>query len=170
MWWQVTLGIEQQPFLCKHLATMSMSSILSSSQITPVSHSRLTSGNRRVEHRADNKGYGHTRGTKTSADDLSAIFEGLKSNGLMRYSRALSGYIPSAEALDVIFRELAQLKASSPDLIYVLDRTSDIHFLTDNPKPSWATSVVAYTCLLTLSLSIRPCSRLRISSPQTNSN
>ncbi|CDZ98099.1 Pyridoxal/pyridoxine/pyridoxamine kinase [Phaffia rhodozyma] len=81
---------------------------------------------------SNHTGYGHTAGTRTTAADLKSIFGGLKSNGLLKAGRLLTGYIPGGEAVQVVGK-LAQLiiqerDASSKDrLIYVLDPVMGDH-------------------------------------------
>lgn len=70
-------------------------------------------------------GYGFTDGHKTTPEQLRAIFNGLVVNGLVRHSRALTGYIPGAEALKAVAEQLSNMKERNPRLIYVLDRTSN---------------------------------------------
>lgn len=67
-------------------------------------------------------GYGLTRGHKTTAEELKAIFEGLDANGLSLYNRVLTGYIPGAEALQVIADRIESMRAANPNLVYLLDR------------------------------------------------
>lgn len=71
---------------------------------------------------SNHTGYGYTNGCKTTADQLTAIFEGLSTNGLAGYARVLSGYIPGAEALAVVGRELRRLKKADQRVVYLLDR------------------------------------------------
>lgn len=72
---------------------------------------------------SNHTGYGYTNGCKTTADQLTAIFEGLSTNGLAGYSRVLTGYIPGAEALAVVGREMRRLKEADADhVVYLLDR------------------------------------------------
>jgi pyridoxine kinase len=67
-------------------------------------------------------GYGHTNGHKTTPEQLASIFEGLTTNGLVTHARVLTGYIPGAEALQVVASQVEKMKRDNPDLIYVLDR------------------------------------------------
>ena len=75
-----------------------------------------------VHGRELNKGYGFTDGVKTTPEQLQSIFNGLIVNGLTSHSRALTGYIPGAEALKAVFNFISRLKQENPELIYVLDR------------------------------------------------
>lgn len=72
-----------------------------------------------VSHRL---GYGFTDGHKTTPEQLQAVFNGLVINGLVGHSRALTGYIPGAEALTVVAKQIEAMKAKNDELIYVLDR------------------------------------------------
>lgn len=67
-------------------------------------------------------GYGHTNGHKTTPEQLQAVFDGLITNGLVTHTRALTGYIPGAEALKVVAKQISDMREQNPDLIYVLDR------------------------------------------------
>lgn len=58
---------------------------------------------------SNHTGYGHTDGHKTSAGELESVFNGLESNGLGRWRRVLSGYIPSAEGLEVVAKQVRKL-------------------------------------------------------------
>lgn len=71
---------------------------------------------------SNHTGYGYTNGHKTSPEQLQAIFEGLAANGLINHERVLTGYIPGAEALQVVAQKVSAMKDANPDLVYVLDR------------------------------------------------
>lgn len=72
---------------------------------------------------SNHTGYGHTNGYKVTAAQLDAIFEGLWTNGLVNYARVLTGYIPGAEALAAVSKQVQRMKKERGDLIYLLDRT-----------------------------------------------
>jgi len=60
-------------------------------------------------------GYGQYKGTKTSAQEIRDIYEGLCQSNLTDFDMLLSGYLPSAEtveAVGVLARDL-RFKASS---------------------------------------------------------
>ena len=42
-------------------------------------------------HYGGHAGYGHTNGHKTTAEQIDLVFQGLKTNGLCRWSRCLTG-------------------------------------------------------------------------------
>ncbi|BEJ16357.1 hypothetical protein CspHIS471_0509620 [Cutaneotrichosporon sp. HIS471] len=69
---------------------------------------------------SNHTGYGYTNGCKTTADQLTAIFEGLNTNGLCGYARVLTGYIPGADALAVVGREMRRLMETE-GVVYLLD-------------------------------------------------
>lgn len=74
---------------------------------------------------SNHTGYGHTNGHKTTPEQLAAIFEGLFTNGLVGYSRVLTGYIPGAEALSVVGTQVESMKKEGGDgVVYLLDRAS----------------------------------------------
>lgn len=52
---------------------------------------------------------------------LKSVFDGMAQNGLLRYSRMLSGYIPSPSALTEITTFVTKLKSLNPELLYLLD-------------------------------------------------
>lgn len=85
-------------------------------------------------------GYARRGGTKTSADELNAMFGVLESNEMLMPTRLLTGssilslptppnklllpgYIPGAESLSAIADLVRKLKKERPNLIYLLDRT-----------------------------------------------
>jgi pyridoxine kinase len=74
---------------------------------------------------SNHTGYGHTNGHKTTPAELTNVFEGLRTNGLLGHGRVLTGYIPGAEALQVVGREVERMRREGDDddeWIYVLDR------------------------------------------------
>lgn len=75
---------------------------------------------------SNHTGYGHTNGTKTSPEQLEAIFEGLFTNGLVSHARLLTGYIPGAEALRVIGKQVERMRQNE-GLVYLLDRECGGH-------------------------------------------
>ncbi|WVQ80248.1 pyridoxal kinase [Cryptococcus sp. DSM 104549] len=70
---------------------------------------------------SNHTGYGHTDGHKTSPEQLTSIFSGLSINGLLTHPRVLTGYVPSAEALQVVATHIRRMKETNPATIYVLD-------------------------------------------------
>lgn len=67
-------------------------------------------------------GYACVKGQKTTVETIQAIFDGLRTNGLGGYAKILTGYIPGAEALEVVEKEIRDLKEKDPETIYILDR------------------------------------------------
>lgn len=47
-------------------------------------------------------GYKQVKGTKTSADEILDLYQGLQSAHLSEFDMMLSGYLPSAEAIDAV--------------------------------------------------------------------
>ena len=43
-------------------------------------------------------------------------------NGLGGHAKILTGYVPGAEALEVVEKEIRGLKNEHPETVYVLDR------------------------------------------------
>jgi hypothetical protein len=88
---------------------------------------------------SNHAGYGRSGGTKTTAEELNAMFESMEYNELLMPTRLLTGiddfsflpnyftifigYIPGAESLSAIHKIAEKLKHSKPNLIYLLDRT-----------------------------------------------
>lgn len=70
---------------------------------------------------SNHSGYGRLGGTKTTAAELSEIFQGLERNHLLLPGRLLTGYIPGADALSAVADLVDKLKSENPDLIYLLD-------------------------------------------------
>lgn len=68
------------------------------------------------------KGYGSFGGTKTTAEELTKIFDFMDIAGVLTPDRLLTGYIPNAASLDTLHQLVRKLKARNPDLIYLLDR------------------------------------------------
>lgn len=77
-------------------------------------------------------GYNQFKGTKTSAEELSEIYEGLKQSYLTDFDILLSGYAPSADAVKAIGHIARDLK------------------LNASTKPGaffWGKSFNCFTCL-----------------------
>ncbi|KZT59093.1 Ribokinase-like protein [Calocera cornea HHB12733] len=70
---------------------------------------------------SNHSGYGRLKGTRTDADQLASILQGLEENGLLRMGRLLTGYVPGAPALMVVADLARKLHARNPELIYLLD-------------------------------------------------
>lgn len=65
--------------------------------------------------------YGSFKGTRTDPSLLESLLDGLDANGLARFDRLLTGYIPSPEACHVVALYVERLRAANPELVYVLD-------------------------------------------------
>ncbi|KAF7317794.1 Phos-pyr-kin domain-containing protein [Mycena kentingensis (nom. inval.)] len=72
-------------------------------------------------HFSNHSGYGRLGGTKTTAAELTQIFQSMENNHLLFPERLLTGYIPGAEGLSAVADLVDKLKAERPDLIYLLD-------------------------------------------------
>ncbi|KAJ7282025.1 Ribokinase-like protein [Mycena rebaudengoi] len=70
---------------------------------------------------SNHAGYGRSGGTKTSAAELSDIFQGMERNELLLPERLLTGYIPGAEGLSAVADLATCLKREKPALVYLLD-------------------------------------------------
>ncbi|KAG6853391.1 hypothetical protein C0991_004792 [Blastosporella zonata] len=72
-------------------------------------------------HFSNHSGYGRSGGTRATAIELNAVFEGMERNELMVPARLLTGYVPGAEGLSAVADLARKLKSQKPDLIYLLD-------------------------------------------------
>lgn len=70
---------------------------------------------------SNHTGYGRFGGMRLDADHLKSVFDGMQKNGLLRYARMLSGYIPSPSALTEVTKFVKKMKSINSDLIYLLD-------------------------------------------------
>ncbi|KAJ7876294.1 Ribokinase-like protein [Mycena leptocephala] len=70
---------------------------------------------------SNHSGYGRLSGTKTTAAELTEIFQGMERNQLLLPDRLLTGYIPGAEGLSAVADLVEKLKSEKPGLIYLLD-------------------------------------------------
>ncbi|KAJ1032971.1 hypothetical protein NDA16_000250 [Ustilago loliicola] len=74
---------------------------------------------------SNHTGYGRWGGLRFDADHLSDIFSGLEKNGLLRYSRMLTGYMPSAAVVQTVLELVKKLRSrqggEEGGLIYLLD-------------------------------------------------
>ena len=70
-------------------------------------------------------GYHRFGGSKTTVEELNDIFTALRLNELLMPTRVLTGYIPTGEALRAVGDIVLQLKQTTPDIIYLLDRMSN---------------------------------------------
>ncbi|TKY85786.1 hypothetical protein EX895_005326 [Sporisorium graminicola] len=74
---------------------------------------------------SNHTGYGRWGGLRFDAEHLQTIFDGLESNGLLRYSRMLTGYMPSAAVVQTVLQLVKKLRSrqggQEGGLIYLLD-------------------------------------------------
>jgi hypothetical protein len=99
---------------------------------------------KRTASRTDHTGYGCVKGQKATPDSLDAVFEGLETNGLGNYDKILTGYVPGAEALEVVEKRIKVMMDRNPEIIYILDRES-ISFGQANRQLLWVMSVAVCT-------------------------
>lgn len=66
-------------------------------------------------------GYGRFKGLRFDAQHLEDIFSALDANGLFKQSHLLTGYTPSAQALEAVGRAVDRLREINPNLVYVCD-------------------------------------------------
>lgn len=70
---------------------------------------------------SNHTGYPSFSGQKLQGDDINRLVDGLKKNGLLRYTYLLTGYMGS-ESFITATAELARyLKKENPDLVYICD-------------------------------------------------
>jgi pyridoxine kinase len=67
------------------------------------------------------------KGQKATPDTLNEVFEGLETNGLAEYDKILTGYVPGAEALEVVEKRIQAMMERNPEIVYILDRESPNH-------------------------------------------
>ncbi|KAJ9479096.1 putative pyridoxal kinase BUD17 [Pseudozyma hubeiensis] len=79
---------------------------------------------------SNHTGYGRWGGLRFDSSHLSDIFSSLDKNGLLRYSRMLTGYMPSASVVEVVLELVKKLrsrqsgeeaKEEQGGLVYLLD-------------------------------------------------
>ncbi|CAK7244878.1 MAG: Putative pyridoxal kinase [Sporothrix thermara] len=74
---------------------------------------------------SNHTGYRQWKGTRTSADEIWSLYEGLKQSYLDNFDMMLSGYVPGAASVEVVGRiaeDLRKRTASHPgDFFWVLD-------------------------------------------------
>lgn len=69
---------------------------------------------------SNHTGYGHVEGYKIDGNQIRAIFTGLETQEF-EYAALLSGYLPSADAVEAIGEIGAKLRQQNPKLLWVLD-------------------------------------------------
>ncbi|KAJ6624850.1 Ribokinase-like protein [Mycena sp. CBHHK59/15] len=70
---------------------------------------------------SNHSGYGRSGGTKTTAAELTEIFQSMEHNELLLPDRLLTGYVPGAEGLSAVADLATKLKKEKPRLVYLLD-------------------------------------------------
>lgn len=69
---------------------------------------------------SNHTGYGHFEGSAIKPEELTALFKGL-SDIKCAYDVIVSGYIPSADLIDILAEEVVNLKRINPDTMYICD-------------------------------------------------
>ncbi|KAG7192770.1 uncharacterized protein KQ657_001553 [Scheffersomyces spartinae] len=69
---------------------------------------------------SNHTGYGHTKGSTISVEDLSNIFDGLEDIGV-KYEGIVSGYISNKELIDSIVDRISGFKKVNLNMTYLLD-------------------------------------------------
>ncbi|CAL4068468.1 unnamed protein product [Meganyctiphanes norvegica] len=70
---------------------------------------------------SNHTGYKHFKGQVLTNKDLETLIDGLKLNGIDKYSHLLTGYIGSKSFLETVRDVVRHLKQINPNLIYVCD-------------------------------------------------
>ncbi|PWN51951.1 Ribokinase-like protein [Violaceomyces palustris] len=70
---------------------------------------------------SNHTGYGRWGGQRFDSDHMSDLFVNLERNGLLRYSRMLTGYMPSSAVVSAVKDLVERQRRKNPDLIYLLD-------------------------------------------------
>lgn len=69
---------------------------------------------------SNHTGYGHFEGSAIKPEELAALLKGLN-DIKCSYDVVISGYIPSADLIDILAEEIAKLKLKNPDTMYICD-------------------------------------------------
>lgn len=93
-------------------------------------------------------GYRQWKGTRTTAQEITCLFEGLKQSYLDDFDMMLSGYIPGAEAVEAVGRIAVELKeksrAAPGGFFWVLDPVmgdNDKLYVAEDVVPAYKTLV-----------------------------
>lgn len=80
-------------------------------------------------HFSNHTGYGSWKGTVLEGEQLLEVFEGLRSNGLAKYTHVLTGYMRSASFLKAVAASVRRLREDNPgtDVVYVCDPVMGDH-------------------------------------------
>jgi len=71
---------------------------------------------------SNHTGYPTVRGQKTAGEDVAAVLEGLKANGLSKqYTHVLAGYMTSVKFLEQSVSLIKAIKEERPDSLFVCD-------------------------------------------------
>lgn len=70
---------------------------------------------------SNHTGYAGFTGDKLGSDTLWSLIDGLDKNELLGYTHLLTGYMGSADTLEMIVKVATKLKQLNPDLVYVCD-------------------------------------------------
>ncbi|KAJ7595732.1 Ribokinase-like protein [Mycena floridula] len=70
---------------------------------------------------SNHAGYADSGGTKANASELTAIFDAMERNELLRMDRVITGYTPTAAALTAIAQLISKLRKDRKGILYLLD-------------------------------------------------
>ncbi|KIK93151.1 hypothetical protein PAXRUDRAFT_531058 [Paxillus rubicundulus Ve08.2h10] len=70
---------------------------------------------------SNHSGYGDFGGTRTTAEELTRLFNLMEQSGVLIPGRLLTGYIPNADSLGAVHELVQKLKTANANLLYLLD-------------------------------------------------
>lgn len=114
-------------------------------------------------------GYKQFRGTKTSADEISHLYAGLKQSYLTDFDIMLTGYAPSAEAVDAIgaiARDL-KLRSSTKAGSFFWGLWCPMKYLPTQVTQNWQCSILSWATKVdsTLVRTLYPCTEICFGTP-----
>lgn len=72
-------------------------------------------------HFSNHTAYGNWKGQKLTAEELWTDFQGLEENDIANYTHLLTGYVGSAEFLEVVVRIAKRVREINPSIVYLCD-------------------------------------------------
>ena len=81
-------------------------------------NSRIILVSRNYKHIVETAGYLQWKGFRTTAAQISELFEGLQQSGIDNFHYLLTGYLPNADTVAAIGTIAKKLKAKDPGIIW----------------------------------------------------
>ena len=81
-------------------------------------NSRIILVSRNYKHIVETAGYLQWKGFRTTAAQISELFEGLQQSGIDNFQYLLTGYLPNADTVAAIGTIAKKLKAKDPGIIW----------------------------------------------------